>query len=198
MNILAISDYYRLGDRINILTKIIEEYNIDVITLVGGLFSENNTDIKIKGKKWAQERKRKNEANNIKQLNWLLKPVIVIPSPSDLGKKQLIKQVQAQDTINIRFINNKSTLLDNWLFLGLTSNLSSISEYLPFGEDKLVVIYTGSDKPNLEFNKELTIISKVDLKSNNYSGFIVPIDSLEKNVVTLIDLDVKSVNSISI
>lgn len=197
MKILTITDFYLIGDRINQVSQLLSEYEIDAIALVGGLFSNSGSDDENKKNRSKKKTKFvKSEANLIRQLNWLLKPVLVVPSPADLTQNSLIKQIQAQDTINIRYINQKSTVLNNWLFLGL-SKLKNLEDYFRLKIENLVVLYTGENESPPENKFDFVLLTKHSYNQTN-GIFSVKIDSLTANLVTMVDLENRSVTAIPI
>jgi Icc-related predicted phosphoesterase len=200
-------------DRVKI-SEIIENENIDVVILFGGLFKlsvSEESDKSEKKVKMKQKIRRKNktnvdkfnEANNILSLNWLGKPVIVVPSPNDLEKTNLIKQIQGQDMIFIRFLNNSSTLIGNWLFVGVINTSTSMKDkeieimlesYLGMEDENILFLATG-EVADIFNNKKVNLVSFVSPKNTDSNSFIILAKENKSNFVQTIDLTNKIVNS---
>lgn len=213
MKILAVSDINKVNTSFDEFKSIIESENIDLIILLGGLFnstiegSNNNYDntghIKNKIMKSKPKISLSNDSNYILSLNWILKPVIVLPSVNDLKERKLLKKIQAQDTIWIRFLLNKSTIIDDYLFLGITDSISEeeikklIKDYYNLSKENLVILYDGNKDHFSNFNDlKLNIISRDDIKVNSHiESFLVNVDSLINKNVTIIDFDKKIVKT---
>lgn len=213
MKILAVSDINKVNTSFDEFKSIIESENIDLIILLGGLFnstiegSNNNYDntghIKNKIMKSKPKISLSNDSNHILSLNWILKPVIVLPSVNDLKERKLLKKIQAQDTIWIRFLLNKSTIIDDYLFLGITDSISEeeikklIKDYYNLSKENLVILYDGNKDHFSNFNDlKLNIISRDDIKVNSHiESFLVNVDSLINKNVTIIDFDKKIVKT---
>ena len=131
MKILAFSDVSVLESPVEKLQPIILEEKIDAVLLMGGLFSNNTTKKQQKDIEVIKKRKSKNQqTTSIPELNWLLIPILVIPDIEDLKMNKLIKQVQGQETVWVRFLHDKGTILDNWFIFSITESPEADYEYV--------------------------------------------------------------------
>lgn len=203
MKILSFSDVYLLNAPIEKLQSIIQEENIDIIILMGGLFptnlSEDNSNKKIKLKKNIYQEKVE---TNILKLNWLLIPVLVIPDQNDLKNPKLLRQIQGQEAVWIRYIYNKGTVIDSWFIFSVTEDsendqetlMKNIEEYSKVAPDRSILLFIGNKRFN--FPEVYSIFLTGKAKIPNTSSFFVSIDSISENKVTIIDLEKKIINSI--
>lgn len=203
MKILAFSDIYILDSPNEKLQSLVMNEKIDIILLLGGLFNnEKSGSIKENPKKIKKKKNQKQEITLIPELNWLLIPILVVPDEQDLQMSKLIKQIQGQETVWVRFIHNKGTIIDNWFIFGITYSsddenqeiMKNIQEYSKLAPDHSILIYSGDKK--MKFPKMHTIILSNQGKTSETDAFIVNVDSLRDNMVTIIDLDNKAVNSL--
>ena len=200
MKILSFSDINLLDSPLEKLQSIITSENIDIVILLGGLFSKSSGDQPGKKKKKSQD----TQNSKILELNWLLVPILVIPDEEDLKLNRLIKQVQGQEAVWIRYIHNKGTIIDSWFIFSITeteednheSLMKNIEEYSKIAPDRSILLYIGKNR--VSFPKVSAILLKQDFSGNNNDSFIVSIDSISDQTVTIIDLDQKTVSSMSV
>lgn len=205
MKLLAFSDVSSLDSPVEKLQPIILEEKIDAILLLGGLFPSNKTNQQQDNKEIIKKRKNKDQnVTSIPELNWLLIPILVIPDLEDLKKNKLIKQVQGQETVWVRYLHDKGTILDNWFIFCITESpeadyeslIKNIEEYAKLAPENSILLYAGEKK--LSFPSVHAIILSNKCKKPELSSFIVSVDSIKDGVVTIIDLDKKTVNSLVI
>ena len=203
MRLLSFSDIYSIELSIEKLQSIIESEKIDAVVLLGGLFSEKPKHLEVKSKTNPKSKKNiVSPSTNILELNWLLIPIFVVPDNNDLKYNKLIRQIQGQEAIWIRYIYNKGTILDNWFIFSITESESdddskelfkTVEEYAKVAPDRSVLLYTGQKK--MQFPNVHTILISKDNMTSNTNSFLVTVDSLKEKTVTIIDLDKKTVNS---
>ena len=207
MKILAFSDINLLESPVEKLQSIVTTEQIDVVILLGGLFPKIETLAKEKGKKLnkknnaSPEKAKELEKLDIMQLNWLLIPILVIPDQNDLKMTYLIKQIQGQEAVWIRYIHNKGTIIDSWFIFSITeseeeeqeSMMKTIEEYSKIAPDRSILLYIG--KKRISFPNISSVFLNQDTKKTESNSFVVTVDSIKDNTVTIIDLDAKTVNS---
>ena len=205
MKILAFSDVSVLESPVEKLQPIILEEKIDAVLLMGGLFSNNTTKKQQKDIEVIKKRKSKNQqTTSIPELNWLLIPILVIPDIEDLKMNKLIKQVQGQETVWVRFLHDKGTILDNWFIFSITESpeadyeslLKNIEEYAKLAPENSILLYSGEKRLNFPLVNAIILSNKS--KKPDLETFIVSVDSIKEGIVTIIDLDKKTVNSLVI
>lgn len=205
MKLLAFSDVSSLDSPVEKLQPIILEEKIDAILLLGGLFSTNKTKELQGNKEASKKRKNKDQhITSIPELNWLLIPILVVPDLEDLKMNKLIKQVQGQETVWVRYLHDKGTILDNWFIFCITESpeadyeslIKNIEEYSKLAPENSILLYAGEKK--LNFPPVHAIILSNKSKKSDLSSFIVSVDSIKDGVVTIIDMDNQTVNSLVI
>ena len=200
MKILSFSDINLLDSPLEKLQSIITSENIDIVILLGGLFPILTEETSEKKRKKSQDPQN----SNILELNWLLVPILIIPDETDLKSKHLIKQVQGQEAVWIRYIHNKGTIIDSWFIFSITESededqeifLKNIEEYSKIAPDRSILLYIGNKR--ISFPKVSTILLNHENTNSNDNSFIVSIDSIKDHTVTIIDLDKKTVSSMSV
>ena len=202
MKILSFSDVHLLESPVEQLQSIIQSEKIDIVILLGGLFPEASTN-EVSGKKLQTKKKKTQERqnSNILELNWLLIPILVIPDEKDLKNNYLIRQMQGQEAVWIRYIHNKGTIIDSWFIFSITESqnddqeslMKNIEEYSKIAPDKSILLYIG--KKRLNFPNVHSIFLTNGSKIPNTNSFVVTIDSIGEGAVTIIDLEKKTVNS---
>ncbi len=202
MKIIALSDIYLLDSPVEKLQSIITTENVDIVILLGGLFPKIDSDNKIENKPFKKKKGSSGlQSSNILELNWLLIPVFVIPNEDDLKHNSLIKQIQGQEAVWIRYIHNKGTIIDSWFIFSITESedeeqeemVKNIEEYSKVAPDRSILLYIG--KKRITFPNVSAIFLTQDSKVPESNSFVVSVDSLKDNSITLIDLDKKTVNS---
>ena len=74
--------------------------------------------------------------------------------------------------------------------------MKNIEEYSKIAPDRSILLYIGKNR--VSFPKVSAILLKQDFSGNNNDSFIVSIDSISDQTVTIIDLDQKTVSSMSV
>ena len=203
MKILSFSDIYLLNSPVEKLQSIIQSENIDIVILMGGLFPRELNENKKPNKASTKKNKRQEKANiNILELNWLLIPVLVNPDQEDLKSTSLIRQVQGQEAVWIRYIHNKGTIIDSWFIFSVTEGsesnseelMKSIENYSNVAPDRSILLYIGDKRISFP-NIYCTLLSG-NSKSVEANSFLVSVDTMKDETVTIIDLEKKTVNSI--
>lgn len=203
MKILTFSDIYLLKSPVEKLQSIIQSENIDIVILMGGLFPRIMSEDNSSNKASIRKNKKQESSNiNILELNWLLIPVLVIPDMEDLKAPSLIRQVQGQEAVWIRYIHNKGTIIDSWFIFSVTEGTESnpeelmknIEEYSKVAPDRSILLYIGDKRINFP-NVYCTLLSS-NSKNVEANSFLVSVDTIKDETVTIIDLEKKTVNSI--
>lgn len=206
MRLLSFSDVSVLEAPVEKLQSIVESEKIDAIVLLGGLFPIAHSESKTLSKNTVKEKKQSEiQSSTILELNWLLIPIYVIPNKDDLNNKKLIRQVQGQEAVWIRYLHNKGTILDNWFIFGITDSendedlkelLQTIEEYAKVAPDRSILLYPG--QKHIQFPNVHAILCSQNTPNSNSNSFVVSVDSMKEKQITIIDLEKKTVNSLLI
>lgn len=225
MKLLSFTDLNTCSDPYLKLQPVINEYAIDIIIALGGIFrtltdSSSQLSSKIKrdnNKKFmfrAKEEKVRNFVSDatfpLEQLSLFQKPIIVIPSKVDLSQNALIKRASNSENILYRWLDNKATPIEGWLYYGLSLGEQFIDslKYAMLAPQTGVWCVTDQLSKDLEksiSSFDLKVLPRVILVPKQYyssdlslRSLIFPISSIIENEVSIIDLEDFTVSSVSI
>ena len=158
------------------LQPVITDYAIDLIIVLGGIFrsvanpsgqslSEEETSSNKKFMFKPKEEKVKSFISDatftLEQLALFLKPIIVVPAKQDLSQSTLIKRASNSENILYRWIDNKATPIEGWLYYGLSLGEQFITslKYAILAPE--TGIWCVTDQLNKDLGKK---VSSLDIK----------------------------------
>lgn len=194
MKLLVFSGIHSVQSSFETIMPILDSENPDIVILLGDLFPDFDDTI--------DSSMLDIYSNNILQLNLIGRPVFVIPSRKDLDYSN-IKKLQKKTEFWIRWLHNKGTIIDGFLFYGVGGGLESeqlnniIQKYNSMAPDHFIVLIADEIKENLDLiSPSLTLVTS-DNNLNLSRGWIETVNHLKEKKMNIFDIDKKLKKTIS-
>lgn len=188
MIILAFSGISILSSSIETIMPIIDLEKPDIVLILGDLFTnKNNLEHSIR---------------SILELNFAQCPILLTPNSHDLTFSRAIKKIKSQLGFHIRWIYDIGSINNNWLFTGIchqneNENYPKLVKFDKMAPDRFVIAITGIQLIYLPLIPTLTLVTS-QVFSQSLKGFVVKVEHLKDNKITLVDLDTKLYKSINL
>lgn len=206
MKLLVLSNVKALPQPLALLSPLVEDHDPDALVVLGGLFPPSPSpshNPSAGGQPRPVKKGKKGEddpSEVVTQLNWLTRPVFVVPDSSDLQMPKLVKKVQGQDLVFLRWIQAKGSPLDGWLFVGGGAGMTAsdvgklVGQYELLAPGQVIVLLSGLEQALLPevANPALVLVGPSTPVPSN-AGWVVQVGDVgEKGAVTLVDIEEKT------
>lgn len=187
MKLLVFSGIHSVQSSFETIMPILDSENPDIVILLGDLFPDFNDTI--------DSSMLDIYTNNILQLNLIERPVFVIPSRKDLDYS-IIKKLQKKTEFWIRWLHNKGTIIDGFLFYGVGGGLESeqvdnIKKYNSMAPDHFIVLIADEIKENVDLKSPSLTLVTSDNNLNLSRGWTETVDHLKEKKMSIFDIDKK-------